>query len=936
MAKKEHSRFKRYLDIILLSLLSLALSLLIVPVASPLGLYLANTWATAFNSPWCTWTLIFSFSVISALLSIPLAKIGALNWRHLKLFHRYPPFWSAAAIAISLTFSFWLFIPFIHGVPIGIFEWISATMILLFGLITGMTIGSLQHKPSNINAEPENQSTTKNKISNLNTEFDILNKSPRQVLTYLTENPDTLTNWLSQEAPIDNPQHDLFNNCHIAKQLANTISDNPEGTFGLIGGFGSGKTSILNLVNHYIDNNTSPNKYIRVFVDQWGRSDSPAISHALKTAINELSNHVDCLSIASLPERYIATLDKSNPPWWLHFLFIIFPPNRSTDPVEQLQRLNNVLEAIDKHLILYIEDIDRNEHDPNALRKQYARFQLMLDQLRLRKCNHLTFVLTAASAAFDFSRLCEHRFSIPTLNPNLVGAIVQSLRYNTLNKSVNIDNDIDPAKTPENISKLSHQLPKIESWRLRIENEPIDRSLPLDDICQLLSQPRRLKEVLRSTNRIWKMLHGEVDFDDLLLCRIIRLTSERAFSFIYDYISILHDWHLDIGSDDGEKRKNAYKKIEKLWEERIDDCATSEKPLLFKIIKYLFSKNTFSPQSIRHDRQNQGYIYWRRVWEERIDDFQQPRDQIVLHAIQDWKQDHSTNLPQKLDDVKGFADVFEHFQSTKFTQNDLRHELRLDNKDLLDLSEQIINNLMTNLGADASRQDSNGFITCWRTIIENGGISDKNKYWDWILKQIDNALPISLLLALDIELYWGNVKYSYLSVEKRIELRKLMFSNVKSTWSDAPNSLAESLSIASKHNCWALNNFVQRAYDTESDPFQPKDWQWLLPVLHKGLFDKPEKIVPHVIVLLGKDIFLFEQDEFGTPVTIPDVEINHQFVCDFIPNQEPRAAFIKAVIDAANNVQHDNWPDDVTSLVDEMLTKLKTWLDQDVPCIPPE
>src|SRR5205085_3845959 len=52
------------------------------------------------------------------------------------------------------------------------------------------------------------------------------------------------------------------------------------------------------------------------------------------------------------------------------------------------------------------------------------------------------------------------------------------------------------------------------------------------NVAELLNTPRTLKAVLRSVVDSWEHLHGEVDFDELLIVTTLRYSAGPVFSFL--------------------------------------------------------------------------------------------------------------------------------------------------------------------------------------------------------------------------------------------------------------------------------------------------------------------------------------------------------------------------------------------------------------------
>jgi len=221
----------------------------------------------------------------------------------------------------------------------------------------------------------------------------------------LSKSPKRLLEWINIESPIEHPSDDVFGFRQAAEQVANLIRQHPDHTFGLIGEFGSGKSSFLRLVTHFITEANQKNSTPRIITcsaSLWGRDETSSIVTILRESVSELAKHVDVTALARLPENYIAAMGYTSPPWWFSF---IFWSHIHSNPIHHLKRLDRILKAINTHLVIYIEDADRNVPQ-DKLPERLVELQAMLDQLRSNQCTNLSFVLAVGSAGgavtFDF------------------------------------------------------------------------------------------------------------------------------------------------------------------------------------------------------------------------------------------------------------------------------------------------------------------------------------------------------------------------------------------------------------------------------------------------------------------------------------------------------------------------------------------------------
>ena len=62
------------------------------------------------------------------------------------------------------------------------------------------------------------------------------------------------------------------------------------------------------------------------------------------------------------------------------------------------------------------------------------------------------------------------------------------------------------------------------------------RDRPIFAVPKLLLTPRLLKHTLRRMRGAWQALHGEIDFDDLLMVNVLRSAAPEAFDFVHYHI----------------------------------------------------------------------------------------------------------------------------------------------------------------------------------------------------------------------------------------------------------------------------------------------------------------------------------------------------------------------------------------------------------------
>jgi hypothetical protein len=123
---------------------------------------------------------------------------------------------------------------------------------------------------------------------------------------------------------------------------------------------------------------------------------------------------------------------------------------------------------------------------------------------------------------FDFVRICDSVEILPELSSDQALRGLQDLKKLCLELS-RAANDIDP----RDAQKAGTLIPLEPD-----DHVPEMAPGPRHTLLRLVHTPRLLKACARHTYDTWRRLHGEVDFDDLLVSELIRTLSTQAFSFL--------------------------------------------------------------------------------------------------------------------------------------------------------------------------------------------------------------------------------------------------------------------------------------------------------------------------------------------------------------------------------------------------------------------
>lgn len=320
------------------------------------------------------WIQYGFLSLASAILWTAVIRLGGFRVGHMSLRRilRYPPTWLSAVLAgctyllivalYSDTFQAasidlaWAYLRYLSSIPVGI---VAAT---LFHECTSWRSRSTLHELP----DPDNAV------------------------------PGDFEHWLENDFPIRYPWEDVFSHAPIARRVADYICRNEYKTIGLIGSYGSGKSSVLNLIEYYVEHDSPGSQKSRILICRvtgWGRTKGSVAKQILSLSITRLKKEVDCLSVITVPSSYRKALEGLQSPLATVIAALL---NTWTDALEQLERIDYILQATGDRLIIYLEDLDRSM-DPEIMIEEVPS---LLD--RLGSLENIGFVLAIGT---------EHRYS---------------------------------------------------------------------------------------------------------------------------------------------------------------------------------------------------------------------------------------------------------------------------------------------------------------------------------------------------------------------------------------------------------------------------------------------------------------------------------------------------------------------------------------------
>lgn len=160
------------------------------------------------------------------------------------------------------------------------------------------------------------------------------------------------------DSPINNPDEDILNRRQKAIQVSRLIKGNKSKTslaIGIVGEWGNGKTSFMGFVEKSFKDD---NKYIIVHFNSW-------LNISINSIINDFFNTVEkeisiySLDISKEIKKYgnnVLSINKNSITETLLNAIKVIPDNSLS---EDFNTLNNLLNKLDKKVIVFFDDLDR-------------------------------------------------------------------------------------------------------------------------------------------------------------------------------------------------------------------------------------------------------------------------------------------------------------------------------------------------------------------------------------------------------------------------------------------------------------------------------------------------------------------------------------------------------------------------------------------------
>lgn len=357
----------------------------------------------------------------------------------------------------------------------------------------------------------------------------------------------------------------------------------------IIGGYGSGKTSISNLVRWDYQEQVKQHPYWPRLMfcrfEAWRYLDAAAALRGLMQVVAEtVLEEADESALWSLGENYVRAVAEAGPSWARSAASLL---GGEREPTVLLQHLGDLLLRLNRRVIVFVDDLDRlessSDDQQHALVRALNQFQSVAN---------VYYVLAVGPARWeapsrqerrpllDLIKLTRFQELVPCVDLDVMLTLIRHLRdhasddlsmffpwaVNDTNRHPQPWEDDDKPEDPLRVSMLMFAGMHVDYCGI---------------LEQLLQTPRALKATLRETHASWEGgLKGEINWYDLLLANALKTAEPGVFEWILrDKEFFLTETPL-LGREDAEKKKRESEELQ----QRLRGILQVESDLRYEVV----------------------------------------------------------------------------------------------------------------------------------------------------------------------------------------------------------------------------------------------------------------------------------------------------------------------------------------------------------------
>ncbi|NQZ07328.1 MAG: hypothetical protein HRT35_09230 [Algicola sp.] len=329
-------------------------------------------------------------------------------------------------------------------------------------------------------------------------------------------------------APIKNKIQDKFERVKTAQLLAEKMLPSAAGVLkrqALIGPYGAGKSSVLNLVEEHIVQSKYGREWLFVRFNAWGRADESQNVQGLilDSIIDELAKIAAVASIKSIPQHYLAALRDLHSSTKVLSYFM----SEGLTETEHLARLDRFLSHLGIKVCVFIEDIDRNKDAYDNCNT----IAPLLDKLDHTLNVHFIFAIGyKLQLSAIISRITDYREDLPSLDcTHILKQFVKEKHQLAYDRGLTLFYE----------SKHQNSWALAENRKYAFDKTAMNGVDILACITPLIDTPRTYVAVTTEVTTKWSALAGHFNFDDLLILTTLKHSEPAALDFIHQTIKAL-------------------------------------------------------------------------------------------------------------------------------------------------------------------------------------------------------------------------------------------------------------------------------------------------------------------------------------------------------------------------------------------------------------
>lgn len=435
---------------------------------------------------------------------------------------------------------------------------------------------------------------------------------------------ESLCQWLATDQPVEDIHQDVFGHARIARRIAERITAAQAPSQAVVGGLGTGKTTLFHLVEAVLEREQPGCRVRMVRVELWPfETPRAAVRGVVAALVDALGREADTIALRGLPSRYTEAMDAAGGIWSALAHFHRAPGN----PLDTLEGIDQVAQAIGLRFVVWVEDLERfaaEIEDHPAIRDESLRVAPILALLHgLDELGAITVITatTTLQLRLDLDKIARYVERIPALEGPRVGQILAMFRQGCWERHPGL---VDPVLQRDRggMELLEHLPPE---WQFD-ELETYGFLLPSSALAMLATSPRVMKQGLRKCLELWDRLPGEMSFDNALAASILKEGCPAAFALVDK-----HSSYLRASGELGRGFRPEKGKFQVLLGELGLDPRMYA--AVFELVKFMFGDKSREDGSQGFAITSfAGQVYWERFLAEPVLD-EEEKDQPVLKCI---------------------------------------------------------------------------------------------------------------------------------------------------------------------------------------------------------------------------------------------------------------------------------------------------------------